>query len=127
MQIEVVDISPGRPHPIARFVSRIGQAAVPWCGNPDAPPGKYYIEWTIEPDLVWGVNTTPADEPGPAIRTDGDHVILRGRLDVRAATLQVDDALILIGGDHTLPREADGTWIQIRVPVGDAHLYPYQI
>lgn len=118
------------PYPIAHIQTSVGHTAVPWCGPPDAPPGKYHVEWTICAEIRWGHNARPAADPGPAILAGGHCVILRGCLRLTpdgVGVLDLDGSPILLELVELPPPAADGTWVQIHVPHKDARLYPYEL
>jgi hypothetical protein len=117
------------PFPIAQVQTPVGRTAVPWCGPPDAVPGRYHVEWTIDRELSWGTDAKLADEPGPAILAGGHCVILRGRLGMTsgACVLDLDGSLIQLDFIAPPPSEMDASWVQIHVPHRDVHLYPFDL
>ncbi|MBB2948843.1 hypothetical protein FB565_008629 [Actinoplanes lutulentus] len=120
----------GSPFPLAQIETPVGRTAVPWCGAPDAPPGRYHVEWTIDAEMRWGANAKPAAEPGPAISAGGHTVILRRRLRLTpdgAGELDVDGSMILLDFAERPPPDMDGSWIQIHVAHADVRLYPYDL
>jgi hypothetical protein len=103
MQVEVTDIHGSR---MAEIRTPVGDLTAHWCGKPDDAPGTYTVEWTIDTELAWGQNAHPAPAPGPALLTDGDHTVLRGRLDVTVDGIGVLHLGRLHGhprGDRPLP------------------------
>ncbi|WP_433797076.1 hypothetical protein [Actinoplanes sp. CA-252034] len=130
VEVEKVRTFPWSPFPIAQIQTPIGRTAVPWHGPPDTPLGQYDVEWTIDTDVTWGLTAKPAAESAPAILAGGHCVILRGRLRLTpdgAGVLDLSGSLIMLDFAEPPPPETDGTWIQIYVPHGDVHLYPYEL
>jgi hypothetical protein len=104
---------------------------LPWCGERDVVPGRYWVEWTIDLPLTWGDRARPAEAPGPAIRTGGHCVILRGLLDLTtdgAGVLDLDGSKILVDFTEPSPPAATaGTWVDLYVPHEHVGLYPYDL
>lgn len=107
MLIELVQAAklPGTPC-LTEVRTSYGHTAVRWCGDGDAEPGEYHVEWTIDEDIAWGRNAKPAAGSGPGLRTGGHCVVLRGRLSLTedgAARLDLDGTTILLGLADPLP------------------------
>jgi hypothetical protein len=118
------------PFPIVQVETPVGRTAVPWCGAPDAAPGQYHVEWTIDMEISWGLNARPAAEPGPAILAGGHCAILRGRLRLTpdgAGVLDLDGSMILLDFVEPPPAEVDASWVQIHVPHKDVQLHPFDL
>jgi hypothetical protein len=108
----------------------MGRTAVPWCGAPDAEPGRYDVEWTIDKEISWGLNAKSAADPGPAIVAGGHCVILRGRLGSTpdgAGFLDLGGSMILLDFVESPPAEADGRWVEIYVAHHDVQLHPFEL
>ncbi|QIP86340.1 hypothetical protein GLX30_22535 [Streptomyces sp. Tu 2975] len=45
---------------LAHARTPIGPVVARWCGDPDALPGRYDAEWTVDEDVAWLANTHPA-------------------------------------------------------------------
>jgi hypothetical protein len=130
VEIEKVRRFAWSPFPIVQVQTPVGRTAVPWCGAPDAVPGRYDVEWTIDMELSWGLNAKLAAEPGPAILAGGHCVILRGRLGLTpdgAGVLNLDGSMILLDFAEPPPAEADVSWVQISVPHKDVQLHPFEL
>jgi hypothetical protein len=130
VEIEKVRRFDWSPFPIVQVQTPVGRTAVPWCGSPDAVPGRYDVEWTIDMEISWGLNAKLAAEPGPAILAGGHCVILRGRLGLTpdgAGVLDLDGAMILLDFAEPPPAEVDASWVQIYVPHKDVQLYPFDL
>jgi hypothetical protein len=115
---------------LAQVKTAFGRTSVRWCGDPEAEPGEYYVEWTVDEDLAWGRNAKSAVGPGPEIRQGGHCVVLRGRLSTTedgAAVLQLGDTVILMGLAAPVPDGVVDTWIELYVEREKIALYPYQL
>lgn len=106
-------------------------AAVRWCGDPAVRPGGSHVEWTIDEDIVWGRNAKLAVGSGPQMRSEGDRVVLRGRLspfgDDGVVVLDLDRTPIMFDLAAPLPAGVAGSWVDIRVERENVALYPYEI
>ncbi|GAA1960158.1 hypothetical protein [Kitasatospora viridis] len=129
MLIELLGLRVGtaRPHPpLARVATALGPAEALWCGEPGAGPGRYHVEWTVDPPLHPGQNTTAAGIHRPGLALHGGLLRLRGRLDAPA-----DGTVLLdLGGESVLLeyRELPGyEWVELTVGVEQVSLHPYQL
>ncbi|MEU8816712.1 hypothetical protein [Actinoplanes sp. NPDC048796] len=116
------------PFPIVQVRTPVGRTVVPWCGAPDAVPGRYDVEWTIDMKISWGLDAKLAADPGPAISAGGHGVVLRGRLALTpdgAGVLDLDGSMILLDFVEPPPAEADASWVQIHVSRKDVQLHPF--
>ncbi|MEU1708149.1 hypothetical protein ABZ478_22655 [Streptomyces sp. NPDC005706] len=134
MLIELVKVAkfPARPW-LADVRTPFGHTAVRWCGDPAAEPGEYHVEWTIDEDIVWGRNASPAvgtGGAGPGLRTGGHCVVLRGRLTVTedgAALLDFDGTNILLDLADPLPEDVADTWVELFIERDKVSLCPYAL
>ncbi|MFJ9832849.1 hypothetical protein ACIRU2_15890 [Streptomyces sp. NPDC101169] len=117
MLVELVKVAKLRWSPwLAQVRMPFGGTGVRWCGDDDAKPGKYHVEWTVDEDIAWGRNAKPAVVVGPGVRPGGHCVVLRGRLDLTvdgAAVLDFGGLQILLDLADPLPEGVDGTWIEL--------------
>jgi hypothetical protein len=128
MQVEVLEIL-GSPDGVslARIRTATDDATVRWCENWGASVGTHRVEWHVCEDLVWGVTAFPAPAPGPALRSDGDRVVFRGRFDRNEpafGTVQVDGIHIMFDLAGDWPVNTDGTWIEVHADPAHVELYP---
>jgi hypothetical protein len=129
VEVEKIAKFPRRPV-LAQVKAAFGRTAVRWCGDPDAGPGEYFVEWTVDEAITWGWNARPAAGTGPGVRPGGHCVVLRGRLSLEedgVAVLHVDDANILLDTADPLPDGVDGTWVELFVDRDKIALHPYRI
>ncbi|MFK4690088.1 hypothetical protein [Streptomyces pristinaespiralis] len=115
---------------LAHARTPIGPVVARWCGDPDALPGRYDAEWTVDEDVAWLANTHPAPEQSYLIGPRADGLLLRGRLDEvarAAAVLDLAGTLILLDLAGPLPDGALGTWIDIHAEREKVALYPYEL
>ncbi|MDI2127533.1 hypothetical protein [Yinghuangia seranimata] len=129
MLVQVERIIPGDPV-LARVATPCGRTTVRWCGDPDAAPGAFHVEWTVDEDLLWGGNARAASVAAPEVRADGDRVVLRGVLDVTedgAGVLTLAGTLVLLDVAAPLPDGVDGTWVEVAVERRNAALFPYRL
>jgi hypothetical protein len=130
VEIEKLRRFDGSPFPIAQVQTPVGRTAVLWCGAPDAVPGRYDVEWTIDMEISWGLNAKLAAEPGPAILAGGHSVILRGRLGLTpdgSGVLDLDGSMILLDFVESPPADVDASWVQIHVPHKNVQLHPFEL
>ncbi|MGW6413965.1 hypothetical protein [Streptomyces sp. NPDC055055] len=107
-----------------------GQTAVRWCGDTEAKPGEYHVEWTVDADITWGRNARPALGSGPGVRNGGHCVVLCGRLNLTVdggAVLDFDGSQILLDLAVPLPEGVSGTWVELFLEREKISLYPYQL
>ncbi|MFI2077624.1 hypothetical protein [Streptomyces triculaminicus] len=103
---------------------------VQWCGNPAAADGPYYVEWTIDEEIVWGRNASPAALTRPRVSSEGSQVCLRGRLVLEmdgVAVLELAGSQILLDTAGPLPTETDGTWVELHFERDHVTVYPYEL
>lgn len=115
---------------LADVRTSFGHTAVRWCGDWDAEPGEYHVEWTIDEDIVWGRNAKSAAGIGPGLRTGGHCVVLRGRLSLTedgAALLDLDGTTILLDLADPMPEGVAGTWVELFIEREKIALYPYEL
>ncbi|MFI8907664.1 hypothetical protein ACIGV8_19370 [Streptomyces albidoflavus] len=113
---------------MVRVHTPVGSAAAVWRGEPHDLAGRHHIEWTIDQEIRWGVNTRSAPAAGPGVREEAGRVVLRGRLQLTedgAAVLELGDARVLF--DVGPPPPPDGTWVEISVEPDRVELHPYQL
>lgn len=116
MLIHLDRLHPGTP-PLAEVRTPYGPARALWRGDPAAPPGPHHVEWAIDEDHA---TVRPTADPTPAIRMDGELLLLRGEFDVRG-DLRIGDSLT------TLDLPAPPGPLELAVPCRHAELYPYQL
>lgn len=131
MLVELVKVAkfPWSPW-LAQIRTPYGHTAVRWRGERTAEPGAYHVEWTVDEDLTWGRNATPAATHSPGIRAGGHGVVLRGRLNVEedgTGVLDLGGALILLDLTDPVPEDVPGTWIELCVERERISLYPYAL
>ena len=115
---------------LAQIRTSFGHTAVRWCGAPNITSGQYHVEWTIDEEIAWGLNSRPASETSPALEQGGHCVIVRGRLTLTtdgAAVLDLDGDQILLDVVGHIPAAADGSWMNFYLHREDIALYPYQL
>ncbi|MFE5210765.1 hypothetical protein [Streptomyces sp. NPDC056600] len=115
---------------LAQIQTPFGRTAVRWCGDENAEPGEYHVEWTVDAELTWGRNAKPAGAAGAEVRPGGHCVVLRGLLRLTedgAAVLDLDGSPILLDIAGPLPEDVDGTWIELFVEREKISLYPYEL
>lgn len=56
----------------------MGRGVVCWRGEPDASTGEYLVEWTVDPDLVWGGDITSSAGGEAVIEAKGGRVLQVG-------------------------------------------------
>ncbi|GGX75771.1 hypothetical protein [Streptomyces hiroshimensis] len=118
------------PQTAVRVHSAIGTAVVSWHGDPDETDGQHHVEWTVDEDLHWGENIRLSALAEPWLGQDGNHVILRGRINVSEAdiaVLEVEGSLIMFGLAAPLPEGIAAPWVEIRVAAAGVSLYPVQL
>ncbi|WP_147433063.1 hypothetical protein [Catellatospora citrea] len=80
----LVEVESFENHPpsllLARIHTPVGRATVVWCGDRDAVPGSFHVEWTVDAVLGWGRNARPSAVHEPGVGADGHGVMLRGKL-----------------------------------------------
>jgi hypothetical protein len=114
---------------LAQIKTPIGHTAVPWCGDPDALPGQYDVEWTVDEEISWGGNAKPGNAP-PAVRQGGHCVVLRGRIDLTvdgAAILDLGGSQILLDLSSPIPADVSGTWVELYLRRENIALCPYEL
>ncbi|MFI9809453.1 hypothetical protein ACIHEJ_34765 [Streptomyces sp. NPDC052301] len=129
VELEKVAKFPWSPW-LAQIRTPFGRTAVRWCGDQNAEPGEYHVEWTVDEDIVWGRNAKPAAESGPGVRAGGHCVVLRGRLNPTedgSAVLDLDGSLILLNLDTLLPADVAEAWVELFIERYRISLYPYEI
>lgn len=112
-----------------RVRTAIGAAVVLWCGDPQEAHGPHLVEWTVDDDIVRGLNTRPAVSAGSGLGQEGNRVVLRGqlRLDGAGACLRMDSTNILLDIASPIPDGVDGSWVEIRIRTDRVALHPYQV
>ncbi|MCX4970970.1 hypothetical protein [Streptomyces sp. NBC_00654] len=113
-----------------RVRSEAGAAVAFWCGDPTAVGREHHVEWTVEEDVAWGVNTRPATSYSPGVDEEEDgRIVFRGQLSLTGdggAVLQVAGTLILFDLAEPPPSTAvDGTLVEISVERTSVSLWPY--
>lgn len=114
-----------------RARSRIGTVVALWKGEPVDVGGQHRVEWTGDEDIAWQVNTWPAFTAAPEPSSEGDQITFRGQLDLTedgAAFLNMGEVAILFDlADPPPPRDADATWVDVRVARDSVTLWPYHL
>ncbi|MFF7328252.1 hypothetical protein [[Kitasatospora] papulosa] len=113
-----------------RVRSEVGTAVAFWCGEPTGVGREHHVEWTVEEDVAWGVNTRPASSFSPGVdEEEGGRIAFRGRLGLTGdggAMLEVAGTHILFDLANPPPSTAvDGTWVEISVERNTVSLWPY--
>ncbi|MFF4341075.1 hypothetical protein ACFY00_14200 [Kitasatospora sp. NPDC001540] len=116
MLVHLERLRPGEP-PLAEVRTPYGPALARWRGDPAAPPGAYRVEWTIDEEHA---TVRPAPGAAPAVRTEGELLLLVGEFD-GAGELRIGDSLTLL--DLAAPPGR----IEVAVPCVRAELYPYDL
>ncbi|MFB7945401.1 hypothetical protein ACFC6L_10805 [Kitasatospora phosalacinea] len=114
MLVHLLRLRPGAP-PLAEVDTPHGPALARWRGDPAAPPGAYHVEWAIDEEHA---TVRPARGAAPAIRTEGELLLLTGEFD-GMGELRTGDSLILL--DLSAPPGR----VEVAVPCVRAELYPY--
>ncbi|MFI6865196.1 hypothetical protein ACIBKZ_35950 [Streptomyces sp. NPDC050421] len=131
MLVELVGVTKFPRSPwLAQIRTPFGGAAVRWCGDQAAKPGKYDVEWTVDEDITWGQNAKSAVGSGPEVRPGGHCVVLRGRLNLTvdgAAMLELDGTQVLLDLTDPLPEGIAGTWVELFIERVRVALYPYDL
>ncbi|MGW8889243.1 hypothetical protein [Streptomyces sp. NPDC055749] len=112
-----------------RVHTPVGFATVLWHGDPQESDGQHLVGWTVDEDISWGRNTRSAAVAGPALRQEGDRVVMRGLLHLTedgAAILQMGGWPILFDLGSPVPGSIDGAWVEISVEADSVALYPYR-
>ncbi|MEU0373591.1 hypothetical protein ABZ070_25650 [Streptomyces sp. NPDC006283] len=115
---------------LAHARTPIGPVVARWCGDPDALPGPYDAEWTVDEDVIWLGNTHPAPDRTYLLSPQPGGVLLRGRLDEiarAAAVLDLAGTRILLDLADPLPEGILGTWVDVLAEREKVALYPYEL
>ncbi|MFJ1709699.1 hypothetical protein [Kitasatospora sp. NPDC088346] len=129
VHVENIADAPGNLR-TARVRTVCGRATVRWCGDPAAGPGAYHVEWTVDEDVIWRRNAEPAPAPGPAIRTAGPYVVLRGRLhraEDGSGHLELAGSVVLLDLVGDLPADVIDTWVELRLGRAGISVHPYHL
>lgn len=131
MYVVVLDAS--RPSPsgpqVVRFRNALGSGTARWFGDEAVSPGEYTVELDIAREPTWGRELRPAEVRAPAIRGDGERIVLRGLLELTvdgSACLRLGPSLTLLGEVEGLPASADRTWAELAVDAGELTLFPFE-
>ncbi|GLW71888.1 hypothetical protein Kpho02_41870 [Kitasatospora phosalacinea] len=118
MLVRLVRLRPADPGPpLAEADTPYGPAVAVWRGDPAAPPGPYRVEWTIDEEHA---TVRPAPAAAPAVRTEGELLLLTGEFD-GAGVLRTGDSRTLL--DLAAPPGR----IEVAVPCVRVELYPYDL
>ncbi|GIH10190.1 hypothetical protein Rhe02_82570 [Rhizocola hellebori] len=114
---------------LAQVQTPIGRTAVCWHGLPDAQPGPYHVEWTIDEPICWGRNARLAEVQAPWIGPGAHGVILRGRLecDGAGATLDLGGSVVLLELLDPVPDNVAGGWVDLFTEREKIGLYPFDL
>ncbi|MET9880382.1 hypothetical protein ABZZ36_38120 [Actinacidiphila glaucinigra] len=132
MLVHVEAAGQGPPGSVwVRAYSQFGTVVALWKGEPVDVGGQHHVEWTVDEDIAWKVNTWPAVTAAPGLSNDGDQITFCGRLDLTedgAAFLNLREAAILFDlADPPPPQDADATWVNVRVARDSVTLWPYHL
>lgn len=123
---ELMPQSPSEPMTV-RVHTPVGSAVAVWRGEPHEAVGRHHIEWTVDEDVHWGVNTRRAAVAEPGLREESGRVVLRGRLrlagDGMPAVLEMGESQLPF--DIGSPPPDNGIWVEITVDAHKVELYPY--
>ncbi|GGT37048.1 hypothetical protein GCM10010271_46320 [Streptomyces kurssanovii] len=112
-----------------RVHTPIGVAVVRWHGDPQEADGHHLVEWTVDEDIHWGLNTHAVFSAEPELRQEDHRVIMRGilHLDEAGPWLQLGDWPVLLDMASPVHTDMDGSWVEISVEADHVGLYPYRI
>ena len=130
MIIEVVDIILAPTGVLLSCRSSAGQALVSWRG--DEPPARrqYDVEWDVDVDADWGTTLRMAAVASPAIRMEGEMVVLRCRLRPQSddlVVLELADTLLLVDLVSQVPVQAWDAWVELRASPSEVAIYPFDL
>ncbi|MBM9623711.1 hypothetical protein ACFQ60_05500 [Streptomyces zhihengii] len=119
----------GQERTRVRVHTPVGVAEVVWCGDPREADGHHHVEWTVDDDVHWGVNTVPAGLSEPGLWQEGDRVVMRGRFHLveGGAWMQMGVSPILLDVVPPIADGADGAWVELAVASDRVTLWPYLI
>ncbi|MFB6627121.1 hypothetical protein ACFCWD_23435 [Streptomyces sp. NPDC056374] len=116
VKVEAAQPAPSMPMAV-RVHSPVGTVVVLWQGAPDAVGREHHVEWTVDEDIAWAVNTWPSASGVFELREEGDRIVFRGRLSLfedGGAVLDVGGTQILFDlADPPLPEGVDGSWVEV--------------
>jgi hypothetical protein len=114
-----------------RARSQFGTVVALWKGEPADVGRRHHVEWTVNEDIAWQVNTWLAFTAAPGLSNEGDQITFRGQLDLTedgAAFLNMGEVAILFDlADPPPPQDADATWVDVRVARDSVTLWPYHL
>lgn len=64
------------------FETEIGSAKAEWYGEKPEINSKYFVEFTIEDELIWGKNILKINEKNPLIDYKNDKLIFQGKVNL---------------------------------------------
>ncbi|WP_424216841.1 hypothetical protein ACN20G_32570 (plasmid) [Streptomyces sp. BI20] len=129
MSVTVEAVRPAPSGPVTvRVRSAAGTVVALWEGAPGAVGREHHVEWTVDEDIAWTVNTRPSAPGVPELREEGDHIAFRGLLRLcedGGAVLDVGGTSILFDvADPSLPEGVDGSWVTVRAARDRVTVWP---